>query len=204
MKKVLLCLVCGCVALALTACELLADTPTAPLSAPVSQLQVTVSRVPSNLPDYDRGDWRHWLDMDGDCQNARHEALIAESAAPVEFKTADRCRVASGSWVGPYTGVPVDDPSKLDIDHMVPLADAHRSGGWRWDRDRKAHFANDLEYEGHLIASTAAANRAKGSKGPEDWRPPDKGYWCQYAVDWINHQGPVGPDSDESGTGGLA
>ena len=184
MKKVLVYLTYVCAALVLISCDLLTGTPTAPPARPASQLRITVSQVPSDLPDYDRGDWRHWVDSDGDCQDARQEVLVAESLTPVTFKTRERCRVRSGSWVGPYTGTPVDDPSRLDVDHMVPLANAHRSGGWRWNKDRKALFANDLGYEGHLIATTAAANRAKGSKGPEDWRPADRGYWCDYALDW--------------------
>ena len=36
----------------------------------------------------------------------------------------------------------------------------------------------------HMIAVTKGANRSKGAKGPEAWRPPDEGYWCQYATDW--------------------
>ncbi len=29
----------------------------------------------------------------------------------------------------------------------------------------------------------------KGSRGPEEWRPPDETYWCTYAVDWISIKG---------------
>ncbi|MCY4530453.1 MAG: DUF1524 domain-containing protein [Chloroflexi bacterium] len=149
------------------------------------QLSIAVAPVGSDLPRYDRDEWRHWVDEDGDCQNARQEVLIAESETPVRYTNEDRCRVASGSWEGPFTGEFFTDPGSLDVDHMVPLANAHRSGGWAWSEDRKREYANDLSYAGHLISVQASANRAKGSKGPEGWKPPVGGYWCQYAVDWI-------------------
>jgi len=141
------------------------------------------------LPDYDRGEWRSWFDADGDCQDTRQEVLIEESNIPVTFESSNQCRVASGDWTGPYTNTAVDNPSDLDIDHMVPLANAHRSGGWTWSKEQKASFANDISYSGHLIATTASANRSKGSRGPEEWRPPDETYWCAYAVDWISIKG---------------
>ena len=53
-----------------------------------------------------------------------------------------------------------------------------------WNPDRKAEYANYLDDADHLIAVTARANRSKGAKGPEEWRPPDEGYWCEYAVNW--------------------
>jgi hypothetical protein len=107
--------------------------------------------------------------------------LIEESSLSVAF---DGCRVVSGQWLGLYTGTVETAASSLDVDHMVPLANAHRSGGWAWDPPRKQAFANDLNDPDHLIAVTAGANRSKGADGPEDWRPPDKSYWCEYALDW--------------------
>ena len=149
-------------------------------------MSITVAAVPADLPAYDRDEWRHWIDEDRDCQDTRQEVLIQESNSPVTFKDSDECRVESGEWSGPYTGEQFTDPSDLDVDHMVPLANAHRSGGWLWSESRRRDYANDLSYEGHLIAVQNSANRAKGAKGPEEWRPPDRGYWCQYATDWIN------------------
>ena len=141
-----------------------------------------VGQPPAGVPRYHRDDWRHWVDEDGDCQNTRAEVLIEESSLPVAF---DGCRVVSGQWVGLYTGTVETAASSLDVDHMVPLANAHRSGGWAWDPPRKQAYANDLNDPDHLIAVTAGANRSKGAGGPEDWRPPDKSYWCEYAIDWV-------------------
>ncbi len=168
---------------------------TIPISAPTAtvtpsgndgiKLTIGVSSATRDIPEYDRGDWRHWTDADRDCQDARQEALIAESESAVVYEPGDKCRVESGDWFGVYTGESFTDPGDLDVDHMVPLANAHRSGAWAWSKERKAEYANDLSYANHLIAVQASANRQKGSKGPEDWRPPRRGYWCQYATDWV-------------------
>ncbi len=160
-----------------------ASSPT-PEWVPV-QIEVHVQAIPSGIPPYDRNDWKHWNDTDGDCQDARQEVLIAESLAPVAYTDDRACRVDTGSWVGPYTGEAFDAPGDLDVDHMVPLANAHRSGGWAWDAARRERYANDLSYPDHLIAVQARANRAKGSRGPEEWRPPLRSYWCEYAIAWV-------------------
>ncbi len=160
-------------------------TSTPPESPPPIQLEVVVTPIASGIPAYDRDEWSHWRDADGDCQDTRQEVLIDESRLRVSYESGPNCRVGSGLWVGPYTGLDFTHPGDLDIDHMVPLHNAHRSGGWAWSRERKAAYANDLSYDNHLIAAQSSANRRKGASGPEQWKPPLRSYWCHYAIDWI-------------------
>ena len=160
------------------------DTSTE-IPAVVPDQLLRIAEVSPDLPSYERDDWKHWVDEDRDCQNTRHEVLIDESLAKVAFKTDRKCQVAMGEWFDPYTGETVTDATRLDIDHMIPLKNAHNSGGWAWDKSRKAAFANEMSYADHLVAVTASANRKKGAKGPEAWKPTNKGYWCDYAVDWV-------------------
>ena len=161
------------------------STATTSESTPPPELVISVSTVRGDLPPYDRDDWRHWVDEDGDCQNTRHEVLIEESQAAVTYTGARECQVDAGQWFGAFTATTVMEASKLDVDHLVPLANAHQSGGWAWTPERKEQYANNLEYPGHLIAVTAGANRSKGAKSPDEWRPPNESYWCEYAVAWI-------------------
>ena len=130
------------------------------------RLTVTVGSAPWNMPSYNRSTWQHWTDDDGDCQDTRQEVLIAESVEPITYSDANDCRVGTGSWVGAYTWETVSDPGDLDIDHLVPLANAHRSGAWAWDAGKKRDYANDLSRDSHLVAVKASANRAKGANGP--------------------------------------
>ena len=78
----------------------------------------------------------------------------------------------SGRWVGPYSGEIFTDPSDLDIDHVVPLGNAHVSGGWAWPKERREAYANDLEHPEHLLAVKNSLNRAKGDDSPDKWKPP--------------------------------
>ena len=130
---------------------------------------------------YDRDDWGSgWSDADGDCMSTRHEVLKTESVdqAQVDYYG---CTVTGGRWYGAFTGTWVTNPSSLDIDHFVPLANAHASGGWAWSSTTKRNYYNDLSDPKHLIAVTASANRSKGARGPESWKPTNTDYWCVYA-----------------------
>ena len=149
----------------------------------LAELQVYNSSAPVS---YDRDDWGSgWSDADGDCMSARHEVLKAESVDPAVISWSG-CTVTGGRWYGAFTGAWVTNPSNLDIDHFVPLANAHDSGGWAWSSATKRDYYNDLSDATHLIAVTASANRSKGSRGPESWKPSDSSYWCVYAHTWAN------------------
>jgi hypothetical protein len=153
----------------------------------ISQALALLDRIPVEAErrgGYEREDWPHWLDRDGDCMDTRDEVLATESLELVRV-ASDGCNVASGLWRDAYTGETFRDPARLDVDHFVPLAEAHRSGGHAWSRERRAAFANDLEDSRSLIAVSASVNRSKSDQGPEEWLPPQRGYRCRYAADWV-------------------
>ena len=135
----------------------------------------------THTSSYNRKNWPHWIDEDGDCQNTRAEMLIRDSLSPVKFKRNKGCNVTWGEWIGPYTGQHFTKASDLDIDHIVPLKHAHTTGGAGWSRAQKRSFANDPN---NLLVTSASANRKKGAKGPARWKPPLKSYWCTYARKW--------------------
>ncbi len=139
----------------------------------------------AGCPKYDRKSYRHWIDEDRDCQNARHEVLIEESLSTVGFKSSKGCRVVSGSWNDPYSGRTITDTTKLDIDHMVPLKEANQSGAANWSRERKRAYANDLDDPDTLIAVDRNLNRQKGAKDPAEWLPPNPAYQTEYVRAWV-------------------
>ena len=169
---------------ATTAIPVPTATTSSSSSSPTTALVITVAEIPAGIPEYDRSEWRHWTDEDGDCQDARQEVLIAESLEPVEYEDDRQCRVEWGRWWAPHLGHHLENPAHLDVDHHVPLRNAHLSGGWAWDEERKEEYANYLGDDAHLVAISARHNRSKGARGPEEWAPPDNDLWCQYSLDW--------------------
>lgn len=143
-----------------------------------------VNIAPENTSvKYDRKDYGGWIDADNNGLDTRQEVLAVESLTHVTLNDDDK--VVGGYWVGIYTGFVTNTPQTLDVDHMVPLKEAHRSGGWKWDTKRKKKYANYLKDPNHLIAVKAQANRSKGTKDPSKWMPPNRAYWCQYLKSWI-------------------
>jgi len=112
-------------------------------------------------------------------------------------------QLADGSWYSWYDGLTVTNSSDLDIDHMVPLAEAHSSGGWQWDATRRSQYANDIDHPEALTAVSASSNRSKGSRDPGEWKPPARDAWCDYAIDWITVKTVWNLTSDKTEIGAL-
>ena len=153
--------------------------------ASVDYPQLIISEISASIPEYNRDDWNHWIDENGDCQNTRHEVLIEESFETVTYTSDTYCSVSTGKWYGNYTGQYYFNASELDIDHFIPLKNAHQSGGFNWPSAKKEEFANYRLDPDNLIAVNLSANRSKGAKGPDEWKPTNREYWCEYAYDWI-------------------
>ena len=125
-----------------------------------------------------------WLDLDGDGCDTRSEVLISQSVEPAS--TSGMCTVRSGLWFSPFDGEWVDDPSNLDIDHLVPLAEAWDSGASSWTEESLQSFANDNQTPYALIAVTSSSNRSKGDRDPSDWMPSQESFHCEYAALWVS------------------
>jgi hypothetical protein len=132
---------------------------------------------------YERTAFRLWTDADRDGCSTRAEVLLQEAlTAPARD---ERCRLTGGSWFSPYDDLYIDAAGSLDIDHLVPLAEAWDSGARAWTPARRQAYANDLDDPRALIAVSARSNRSKADQDPADWMPPSTGYRCTYATDWI-------------------
>ncbi|GGU46587.1 hypothetical protein GCM10007979_52110 [Nocardioides albus] len=151
----------------------------------------TVTRRPDGPAAYVRSSFGGaWADTDGNGCNQRDDVLLRD-AVEVRTRPQGRCDhdVLAGTWVDPYTGRRLtfadlkqpDQAQAIQIDHVVPLAEAWRSGASAWSEDRRRAFSNDL---GNLLAVDGPSNMSKSDDDPAGWRPR-KGFQCAYATRWI-------------------
>lgn len=175
--------------LALAACGLLQAQPTTPpqglptgadAAAAAQQLQALSVHSSLSMSGYSRDLFHVWANQGGGC-DTRDVVLKRQGS---DLQVSSDCKITSGSWHSPYNDKTYTNPRQIQIDHLVPLGNAWISGARNWSADQRAAFANDLTRP-QLIAVDASDNESKGDSGPEDWKPPNHGFWCTYAEDWI-------------------
>lgn len=176
-------LLAGVLSAALAATSLVGLAPTASAAeVRLSQLLADVPAGPQrDAATYDRDSFRYGNDGDGDGCDTRREVLIAEST--VTPTIGPGCSV-SGSWTSYYDGVTTDDAAQVEVDHVVALAEAWRSGASRWSGEQRRAHGNDLDLASALVAVTQTANRVKSDRDPSSWLPLESAR-CRYASEWV-------------------
>ena len=143
--------------------------------------ELSIRTAEEHIGGYDRSLFKHWIDADKNGCDTRKEVLIAE--ATVKPKKGTKCALTGGKWISAYDGKSYTKDASLDIDHLVPLAEAWRSGAWAWTSKQRQDFANDLTDSRVLIAVTASANRSKGDQDVKTWLPAKNR--CTYIEAWV-------------------
>ncbi|WP_119293450.1 HNH endonuclease family protein [Streptomyces sp. YIM 130001] len=146
-----------------------------------SELDALKVAEQGSMSGYNRDKFPHWAEQGERCDT--RETILERDGEDV--RQNDQCRAESGTWVSAYDGKSFTDSGDLDIDHMVPLANAWRSGARGWSQEQRKAFANDLTHP-QLLAVSAASNRSKSDQGPDEWQPPAKTYWCPYGRAWTS------------------
>ena len=160
----------------------LVSTARISFSAALSRLKVQSEYSSGYSRSKFENDGRDWIDADGDGLDTRAEVLINESKVSV---TISRGIVRTGKWISLYDNRTWREGSKLDIDHVVALSEAWKSGAYRWSASRRLAFANDLGVSWSLRAVTNYVNRSKGDRDPDSWLPPYRAATCTYLVGWV-------------------
>jgi hypothetical protein len=146
----------------------------------LEQLQKLAVGEWASMSGYSRDRFDHWSAQGEGC-DTRDEVLRRDGTA---VTVAAECKIVEGTWFSVYDGETFTDPQNVDIDHMVPLANAWRTGAKEWTDEQREQFANDL-VRPQLHAVGRSVNRSKGDQDPSQWRPPRAAYWCAYAQEWV-------------------
>ena len=122
-------------------------------------------------------------DDDGNGCDVR-EDVLARDLTDVRSRQHG-CKVESGTLADPYTGKTIHfvrgarTSSAVQIDHVVALENAWRSGASTWDQAKRYRFGNDMY---NLLAVDGPANQEKGSASAAYWLPTNGAYRCEYVA----------------------
>ncbi|WP_329477226.1 HNH endonuclease family protein [Kribbella sp. NBC_01484] len=165
----------------LSAGPALAYPPTPPsATTAATELASLTVKTEGSTSGYSRDLFPHWITQSGTCDT--REVVLKRDGTGVTVNSS--CQPTAGSWYSVYDATWVASSSSIDIDHIVPLAEAWKSGANAWTTARRQQFANDLSIA-QLIAVSASSNRSKGDSDPASWKPTNTSVHCIYAREWI-------------------
>jgi excalibur calcium-binding domain-containing protein/uncharacterized protein DUF1524 len=112
-----------------------------------------------------------WKDVDRNGCDQRNDVLRRDLTKLQTKPGTNGCVAASGVLTSEYTGKTVEftrGDDEVQIDHVVALAEAWRTGAYAWDPAKRERFANDPF---NLEAVESEVNTAKGDDPPIYWLP---------------------------------
>ena len=132
---------------------------------------------------YDRAQYgQAWADIDRNGCDTRNDILRRDSTSLTIKPGTNGCRVEAGLLQDRYSGTAVPyerGDGQVEIDHVVPLADAWQKGAQQWSGQRRTEFANDPL---NLVATGTALNQAKSGSDAASWLPPSRSARCDYVA----------------------
>jgi Protein of unknown function (DUF1524) len=155
----------------------------------VLRLAKLVVRADTTTPRYLRSAFgTPWKDEDHNGCDTRND-ILRRDLTTFALKSGDDCVVASGSLQDPYTGTVIPftrgpNSAVIQIDHVVALGDAWRTGASRWTKDERFTYANDPQV---LLTVQGKANEQKGDDDAAEWLPHDAlphdaAFDCMYVI----------------------
>ncbi|WP_307817294.1 HNH endonuclease family protein [Nocardia acididurans] len=178
------------------------SVPAGDVSALLAKLTVAKE---ASMTGYSREKFPHW-----DTNKAEHgfgdqftqyakcttrEVMMlrdATGAVTLDAKTCELKVGSGGGWRDEYGVLDrkagslkeykfITDPSAVDAEHIVALAEAWRSGADKKDEATRRRIANDAI---NLEASDPTANRSKGDQDAANYLPPGK-FRCAYIYRYL-------------------
>ena len=128
-----------------------------------------------------------WADVDHNGCDTRND-ILKRDLKKIVFKAGSSCLVQTGVLADPYTGKIINfvrgvkTSTAVQIDHVVALGDAWRTGAAKWTDAKRLRYANDPVV---LLAVDGPPNEAKGDDDASQWLPPRKAYDCRYVAKQI-------------------
>jgi hypothetical protein len=154
------------------------------------ELKVIEDDAAPDPDSYSRDEFgQKWADVDRNGCDQRNDVLRRDLVKLHTKPGTNGCVVARGVVArgvlkeSPYSGDRVKfatGGTKIDIDHVVSLADAWRMGASEWKSAKRAKFANDPL---NLLAVDRDENQEKNDAGAARWTPTwDPDAECDFLI----------------------
>ena len=158
-------------------------------SAALAALAKLPVKPAASMTGYSRDMFGHgWIDTNHNGCDTRNDILRRDLTGAAARPGTHGCVVTLGVLHDRYTGTVISfhrgegTSDAVEIDHLVALADAWRTGAQGMSATQREQLANDPV---ELLAVSGSANESKGDHDASQWVPPNGSFGCAYVADQI-------------------